>query len=110
MNKPEIDLLLKELGREPLPGPPSNFSQNVWRQIRLREAEKPQDWKSWLPDVLAFSLQPSPIVASLVIAFVIGVGENVYSSRPSHAEKSSAALSLEIFNPQTQGLTLITQR
>jgi hypothetical protein len=108
MKADRIDALLKELGEIPRPRLPGNFNQRVWREVRLRQAAGGER-HSWLPELLAFFLRPSPIAASLLVALAVGVAGNTASVFASRPEKAAAALSLGVFDPRAQNLTLILQ-
>lgn len=108
MKADRMDTLLRELGQTPLPSLPGNFNQRVWREIRLRQAAG-EEKQAWLPELLAFFLRPSPILASLLVALAVGVAGNSASIFISRPEKAAAALSLGVFDPRAQNLTLILQ-
>jgi len=96
MKNNDIDRLLQEMGRTAVPDLPSNFQQDVWREIRHRKAIQAPDWGNTLDLWLSRLLQPAPISASLVLALLIGM-----FGAMTLQNKTTAVLDLYAFNPSS---------
>lgn len=95
----QLDALLRQMQA---PQPPTNFTKNVWRQIRLTEPEpKPSPFFNmlWLPKPLAYGLACIAIVAGITIGE--RAGRNLGSQQ--------AEALTPILQPQTlAGIYLVT--
>lgn len=101
--KPEIDLCLEQLRREPLPAIGAGFEAGVWRLIaQRRESIQSPWWTCWQNPRLAF--------ASAAAAAVIGLGTAWMLPAPRLDDR--AALGLDAFAANAPHLpaTLIARR
>lgn len=74
----------------------AELKSDVWRQIRLRQAETPQNW---LEKVLSVLLSPNYQGASLAAMLTLGIalGFTSLDNPPSDSEMTNKALGLEVF-------------
>jgi len=109
MNEKELDLLLTQAGRRECPELPFDFSAGVWREIRRREAES-SGGLDWWGEWLVWVLRPVPVAVSLGLAILVGSAGPGLFEAGNRGKAASAALSLGVFNPRTQDLTLIADK
>lgn len=102
MKNVSIDQLLKATVSQPLPQTFSTFQQDVWREIHHRQAFQAPPWQERLDAYLALLLQPGPIMASLVLALVIGV----MAALPSRS-LITPSMGLYAFNPKSADLNIL---
>lgn len=93
MEEKQLDTLLKQLQERPIPSLPSNISQNVWREIRIRQSQK-KTWWDFLPQ--CFFTQRI-LSAGLAIACVVGIGSGIFLAEVSQSNRARGALDLQVF-------------
>ncbi|MES2570851.1 MAG: hypothetical protein V4710_12465 [Verrucomicrobiota bacterium] len=101
MDQSALDRLLEQRRKKSVPALPGAFSQNVWREIRLRKAESessvnPVSFWSWL-------FQRQHVLAVLLGAMLVGVGIGSRSS-VSPASQTHEALDLQVFGGNSEAL------
>lgn len=99
MNENELEDLLRLHREKPLPRPPGNLAQNVWREIRRRR-EAGEGWLAWLLEPIC---QPRVVACALALAVMTGAG---WSLKAASADppKARAALELQVFSPVSPSL------
>jgi hypothetical protein len=102
MNDRDIDELLREYADSPVPSLPGSFTQDVLREIRLRNADLDHG-ESWLSEVYALFLRPGLVAVTFSIAVAIGVAYPAMMSSPNSAIAVSS-LGLDVFSHSTSHL------
>jgi hypothetical protein len=97
MKTHEFDHVLTELGKRPLPDLPGSFRQDVWREIHQRQQEPVVSWRGQIDQWLALFLQPQPILASLILAVMVGASGAAWV-QPSQG-LSKSGLDMALFGP-----------
>jgi anti-sigma-K factor RskA len=105
MNNRDLDELLRSYANKPVPTPPSNLEDAVWREIRLRRQTTPvrEPLLDWLAACVwrGHSLAVSVLAAAALGAAVAGFAQNASTARPI-----SRALNLQVFSEQPPTLRL----
>jgi hypothetical protein len=100
----ELDKLLKEYASRPIPPPPGDLEDDVWREIRLRrERPVPNSFFDWLA---ACVWRAHVASASAIVAVVLGVGLAWIDPNASAAQPVSHALNLNVFSEHSPTLRL----
>ena len=102
MDESELDELLRLHRETRRPAVPANLSQNVWREIRRRQALAAESGR-WLEWLLEPFLRPVMLAPALVLALMLGAGVGALTAyaQPSPAR---AALDLEVFSAASPSL------
>lgn len=93
MEEKQLDTLLKQLQERAMPTLSSNTSQNVWREIRIRQSQQ-KTWSDFLPQ---FLFSPRILSAGLAIAFVVGISSAILLTELSQSNEVRSALNLQVF-------------
>jgi hypothetical protein len=100
----KLDNLLKEYASRPIPLPPSNLEDDVWREIRLRrERPVPDSFFDWLA---ACVWRVHFASASVVAAVALGAGFAWLDPNASASQPVSHALQLQVFSEHSPTLRL----
>ena len=99
MNNRDLDKLLRSYANKPVPTPPSNLEDAVWREIRLRRQttsvrEPLLDW------LAACVWQGHSAAVSVLAAAALGAAVAEFSQNTSTARLISRALNLQVFSEQ----------
>ena len=100
----KLDNLLKEYASRPIPLPPGNLEDAVWREIRLRR-ETPMN-ESFLDWLAACVWRGHFAAAFVVAAMALGAGFAWFAQNASTARPISHALNLQVFSEQPPTLLL----
>lgn len=93
MEEKQLDALLKQLQGRSVPSLPLNISQNVWREIRIRQSQQKTLW-DFFPQ---FFFSPRVLSAGLAIACVVGIGSGILLTEFSKPSNARGALDLQVF-------------
>ena len=104
MNNPDLDELLRSYADKPVPTPPGNLEDAVWREIRLRR-ETPVH-ESFVDRLAAFVWRGHSVAAFVVAAMALGAGFAWFAQNASTARPISRALNLQVFSEQPPTLRL----
>lgn len=96
MDESNLDELLRLHRESRRPAVPANLSQNVWREIRRRQALAAESGR-WLDWLLEPFLRPMIFAPAVVLAIMLGVsvGAMAVHAQPSPARE---ALDLQVFS------------
>ncbi len=101
MKSEELDLLLGEIARQPVPLLGAGFRHDVWRAIRHRRfVEEQSGWTRW-EGWFASLLHPRPILAALSLALACGLLSGVWLKESPSVSK---AMQLEVFSVNAPGM------
>lgn len=105
MKNHSLEELLKRYGNATLPELPGNFSQNVWREIRLRQSKS--TFAMGIDDFLHWFLgnRSTLTVSTLALAVVMSVAWTIAENKPTPQERTQQALGLGVFSHQASPLT-----
>ena len=104
MNKRDLDELLRSYADKPVPTPPSNLEDAVWREIRLRSQTSGRDLLlHWLAAYVWRGHSPA---VSVIAAVALGAGVAGFAQSGSTARPISRALNLQVFSEQSPTLRL----
>jgi hypothetical protein len=110
MDNHRLDKLLNRYGASDVPRPPANLSQNVWREIRLRQstpvssALRYSEFLTWFRGSLLSLVAPA-----LVVALFMSVGLTMLKGQVTPHQRVQQALGLQVFSNQTSPLTRLAQ-
>lgn len=101
MDEALLDQLLQQGREKRSAGLPGAFSQNVWREIRLRRSQSEET--AGRIELWGWLLRPQMVVAALALAITVGisVGRQQYMSS---AAQTHAALDLQVFGESSAAL------
>ena len=102
----ELDKLLKEYASRPIPPPPGDLEDDVWREIRLRRNTPVRD--SFFDWLAACVWRAHVASASAIAAVVLGAGFAWLDLKASVSQPISHALSLNVFSEHSPTLRLTT--
>lgn len=107
MEEKQLDSLLIQIQERQVPSLPSNISQNVWREIRIRQSQHKNGW-DFLPE---FLLSPRILSSGLAIAFAVGIGSGIFMTELPPSNGTRGALNLQVFSSLSPDLpsTLLAQ-
>ena len=109
MDQPSLDRLLQQRRDKASASLPGAFSQNVWREIRMRKSERTESSSPFA--LWGWLLRPQMVVAAMVLSVGVGIG---LGSRSQMSERTQArsALNLEVFGDASPALpsTLLAAR
>jgi hypothetical protein len=104
MNSRDLDELLGSYANKPVPTPPSNLEDAVWREIRLRrETSVREPLLDWLA---AYVWRGHSAAVSVLAAVALGAGFAGFAQNASTARSISRALDLQVFSEQPPTLRL----
>jgi hypothetical protein len=110
MKRNELDQALAACRRAAVPAVPANLTQNVWREIRRRQAVPAS---SFVLDGFLDWFRAGGISlagATLALAMLTSVGMTFLSSRPNHKQQMREALGLNVFSLQAYPLSRLAER
>jgi hypothetical protein len=109
MKSNDLDDALQAYRRVGLPSAPANLSQNVWREIRLRQAA-PSPWMGLDGFLAWFRAGGSSLAgATLALAMLTSVGLTLVAGQPTHQQQVRQALGLNVFSHQAYPLTRLAE-
>ena len=104
MNNRDLDELLRSYANKPVPTPPSNLEDAVWREIRLRrETSVREPLFDWLA---AYVWRGHSAAVSVLAAVALGAGVAGFAQNASTERPISRALNLQVFSEQPPTLRL----
>jgi hypothetical protein len=104
MNNPDLDELLRSYADKPVPTPPGDLEDAVWREIRLRR-ETPVH-ESFVDRLAAFIWRGNSAAACVLAAVALGAGFAGFAQNASTTRPISRALNLQVFSEQPPTLRL----
>jgi hypothetical protein len=109
MNSNDLEDALQAYRRTELPPAHANLNQNVWREIRLRQAA-PSPWMGFDRFLAWFRAGGSSLTgATLALAMLTGVGLTLAAGQPTHQQQVRQALGLNVFSHQAYPLTRLAE-
>ncbi|HEY5704822.1 MAG TPA: hypothetical protein VIS96_04540 [Terrimicrobiaceae bacterium] len=100
----KLDELLKEYASRPIPLPPHNLEDDVWREIRLRRERPVPD--SFFDSLAACVWRVHFASASVVAAVALGAGIAWVDPNANAVQPVSRALNLHVFSEHSPTLRL----
>ncbi|MBS0657239.1 MAG: hypothetical protein JSR82_03205 [Verrucomicrobia bacterium] len=95
-----LDELLKALAAQKPPPTPTDLRAQVWHAI----AQRPDEGRGWLAELLALLSNWRIASAALMLALVVGLSAGqMTASMREHQRTARAALYLDVFSPQAPG-------
>jgi len=104
MNNPDLDELLRCYADKPVPTPPGDLEDAVWREIRLRRETPIRE--SFVDRLAACVWRGHSMAAFVVAAMALGAGFSLFGQNASTARPISRALNLQVFSEQPPTLRL----
>jgi len=110
MDSHNLDELLSGYKAAAMPRPPTNLTQNVWREIRLRQstpvssALKYNDFLNWFRRSMASLIAPA-----LAMALFMSIGLTLLNTQATPHQRVQQALGLDVFSHQSSPLTRLAQ-
>ena|SRR5258708_4561921 len=110
MDPHSFENLLERYKGTGIPHPPANLSQNVWREIRLRQGIPlssvlhDNEFLAWFRGSLATLVAPA-----LALTLFMSVGLTVLTNQTTSTQRIQQALGLNVFSHQSSPLTRLAQ-
>ena len=104
MDDRNLDHLLAQRRDAPLPPLSAAFQQDVWREIRQRQAEARRPHVAWFGWLLEPLFRPAMAFAALALALVMGVGLGTTALADSRNMQTRLALNLQVFGSSSPSL------
>jgi hypothetical protein len=95
MNGNDLNEALKRISGNPIPTPPANMSQNVWREIRLRRGSLPTR-EGFFESCVNALLRPRWALSAATMAIGISITFGLLEN--ANASNAHASLDLNVFS------------
>ena len=96
MNNSKLDGLLAGLAERKVPDLPGSFSQDVLREIRLRDS-RADELQPWLTRLLQSWLQPKTFALAVTAAVIFGAAVPI-TLKPDSTSLAVTSLDLNVFS------------